>query len=218
MTSDTEWLDSMIAVLLAGHGGFDKRVVHDDVPLLRPVAGEALVRVDAATVTISAATPAWAGTRSVLRARPTAWRTTPASRTAAGAARSLSRAQGADLCAAVAVLGDDGEGIPRGARFTCATNQPIPTDDAPVRFRAIGSDSGGAFAQYSTVRADQLFDVIPAPHRRRGRGTAMRLRHGAEPAPAVAASATATKSWWPRRSGPRSRPRFTSWVGRADRA
>lgn len=32
MTSDTEWLDSMIAVLLAGHGGFDKRVVHDDGP------------------------------------------------------------------------------------------------------------------------------------------------------------------------------------------
>jgi len=32
MTSDTEWPDSMTAALLAGHGGFDKRVVHDDGP------------------------------------------------------------------------------------------------------------------------------------------------------------------------------------------
>ena len=39
--------DTMCAVLLTGHGGLDKLVYRDDVPVPRPAAGEVLVEVSA---------------------------------------------------------------------------------------------------------------------------------------------------------------------------
>jgi NADPH:quinone reductase-like Zn-dependent oxidoreductase len=39
--------ETMKAVLLTGHGGLDKLVYRDDVPVPRPAAGEALIEVSA---------------------------------------------------------------------------------------------------------------------------------------------------------------------------
>ena len=42
--------DTMTAVLLTGHGGFDRLEVREDVPVPRPAPGEVLIRVAAAGV------------------------------------------------------------------------------------------------------------------------------------------------------------------------
>ncbi|WP_394155409.1 hypothetical protein [Loktanella salsilacus] len=42
--------DTMHAVLLTGHGGLDRLIYRDDVPVPRPAAGEVLIRVGASAV------------------------------------------------------------------------------------------------------------------------------------------------------------------------
>lgn len=164
MTTDADLPGTMTAVLLTGHGGFDKLAVRDDVPVSRPGPGEVLVRVSAAGVNNTdintrvgwyskSVTGATDGVTDDAGIDDGGW----------GGSLGFPRIQGADLCGTVVALGEDVEGPAIGARVTCATNQPMPTDDAPTRFQAIGSEYDGAFAQYCTVPADQLFDVSASP-------------------------------------------------------
>ena len=164
MPGDAHVPEKMTAVLLTGHGGFDQLVVRDDVPVSRPGPGEALVRVKAAAVNntdintrvgwyskrVRGATD---GVDDDAQIDDGGW----------GGSLAFPRIQGADLCGTVVALGDDVEGLTIGARVTCATNQPVPTEDAPTRFQAIGSEYDGAFAQFCKVPADQLFDVSGSP-------------------------------------------------------
>lgn len=154
----------MTAVLLTGHGGYDKLDVRDDVPVPAPGPGEVLVRVRAAGVnntdvntrvgwyskSVTGATDAQDAAEGI---EDGGW----------GGALSFPRIQGADLCGEVAALGPGVDAFRLGARVTCATNQPIPTPEAPTRYQAIGSEYDGAFAHYCVVPADQLFDVSASP-------------------------------------------------------
>ncbi|NIP74481.1 MAG: alcohol dehydrogenase, partial [Xanthomonadales bacterium] len=60
-------------------------------------------------------------------------------------------------------LGEGVEGLPEGARVTCATNQPEPSQGNPFGIRVIGSEYDGAFAQFCVVPAHQLYDVSISP-------------------------------------------------------
>ncbi|MCP4008208.1 MAG: zinc-binding dehydrogenase [Proteobacteria bacterium] len=71
--------------------------------------------------------------------------------------------QGGDLCGDIVSVGDDVTGFEIGMRVTCPTNQPVPTQNEPTKFVAIGSEFDGAFAQYCTLPADRLFDVSNSP-------------------------------------------------------
>ncbi len=71
--------------------------------------------------------------------------------------------QGGDLCGDIVSIGDDVAGLEIGMRVTCPTNQPVPTQNEPTKFVAIGSEFDGAFAQYCTLPADRLFDVSNSP-------------------------------------------------------
>lgn len=156
--------DTMTAVLLTGHGGFDKLVVRHDVPVPRPKSGQALVQVTAAGVNNTdintrvgwyskSVTGAAGSTEDNAQVEEGGW----------DGALAFPRIQGADLCGRVVALADDVSNLAIGARVTCATNQPSPTPEEPTRFQAIGSEYDGAFAQYCAVPADQLFDVSASP-------------------------------------------------------
>lgn len=162
MTSDLP--KTMIAVLLTGHGGFDKLEVRDDVPVPRPGPGEALVRVTAAGVnnTDINTRVGWYS-KSVTAATDDFEEDAGIEDGGWGGALAFPRIQGGDLCGRVVALGEGVESPPVGARVTCATNQPIPTAERPTCFQAIGSEYDGAFAQYCVVPADQLFDVSASP-------------------------------------------------------
>ncbi|WP_120500436.1 alcohol dehydrogenase family protein [Roseovarius sp. EL26] len=71
--------------------------------------------------------------------------------------------QGGDLCGEVVVLGDGISQFEIGQRVTCPINQPVPTQDNPFGFQALGSEYNGAFAQFCCVPADQLYDVSASP-------------------------------------------------------
>jgi alcohol dehydrogenase len=154
----------MKGVQLIGHGGPEKLVWNEVIPTPQPGPGEALVRVLAAGVNNTDINTriGWYAkdiTDSTEEVDPDAdvdaggW---------SGALR-FPLIQGGDLCGKVVALGDGVTNVTLGMRITCPTNQPNPTEDAPTRFLAIGSEFNGAFAQYCTVPAAQLHDVSAAP-------------------------------------------------------
>ena len=154
----------MQGVQLVGHGGSEKLVWNPAIPVPVPGPGEALVRVLAAGVNntdintrlgwyareVTGATDSVGGEAGI---EAGGW---------AGALR-FPLIQGGDLCGEVVALGPGTPGPAPGTRVTCPINQPMPTDDAPMRFVALGSEYDGAFAQFCRLPADQLFDVSSAP-------------------------------------------------------
>ncbi len=155
--------ERMAGVQLTRHGGPEALVWNDAIPVPAPGPGEALVRVLAAGVNntdINTRTGWYA--REVRGATGTATAPEAAAGGWSGGLR-FPRIQGADLCGRVVALGPGAEGPPVGARVTCPTNQPEPTEENPVAIRVIGSEYDGAFAQFCVVPCRQLYDVSASP-------------------------------------------------------
>ena len=156
---------TMRGVQLIGHGGPDKLVWNDAIPVPKIGPEDALVKVTAAGVNNTDI-----NTRIGWYAKEVTGATgesdTGADVEAGGWSGALRfpRIQGADLCGRVVALGDRAPAtLQVGMRVTCPTNQPEPTEDAPTRFQALGSELDGAFAQYCRVPARQLHDVTRSP-------------------------------------------------------
>jgi len=153
----------MYGVQLVGHGGPEKLIWNEQIPVPVPAAGEVLVRVLAAGVNNTDintrigwyAKEVSAATNDVGDAeiKSGGW----------GAALRFPRIQGGDLCGEVVSVGEGVSGIDTGMRVTCAINQPMPTPDSPVYFEALGSERDGAFAEFCCVPAAQLYDVSDSP-------------------------------------------------------
>ncbi|HVM83856.1 MAG TPA: zinc-binding dehydrogenase [Candidatus Binatia bacterium] len=150
----------MQGVQLVGHGGPEKLVWNERIPTPLPAPGRVLVRVLAAGVNNTDINTriGWysksvsVGTQEIgegLQIEAGGW----------SGALSFPLIQGGDLCGEVVALGDGVKNLRLGMRVTCPINQPVPTDIHPMRFVAIGSEYDGAFAQFCSIPADQLYDV-----------------------------------------------------------
>lgn len=147
---------AMRAAVLAGHGGFDRLSIRDDVPVPRPGPGEVLVRVLAAAVNntdintrigwyaseVSESTDA-----TVRSARPptngTSW---------SGGAFTFPRIQGADACGFVVEVGPGVDGGRVGQRVII---EPVFRGPGRPFSEAVyfGSEVDGGFAEYTALPA-----------------------------------------------------------------
>lgn len=154
----------MYGVQLTQHGGPETLVWNEEIPVKRPSPGEVLVRVKAAGVNNTdintrigwyskEVTKSTAGVGGDALIEEGGW----------SGSLPFPLIQGGDLCGDVVAVGDGVTDIQVGMRITCPTNQPSPTREEPTKFIAIGSEYDGAFAQYCTVPADQVFDVSKSP-------------------------------------------------------
>lgn len=154
----------MKGVQLVGHGGPEKLVWNESIPTPKAGPGQALVKVLAAGVNNTDINTR-IGWYSKEVSQSTE-ETDPDSDVDAGGwsgALNFPLIQGGDLCGEVIALGEGVTNVDLGMRVTCPINQPNPTEEAPTRFLAMGSEFDGAFAQYCTVPAEQLYDVSDAP-------------------------------------------------------
>jgi len=157
---------TMSAVLLTGHGGFDKLEYCTDAPVPQPAADQVLIRVLAAGVNntdintrvgwyskkVESATDVGGdqGFQSV-DAADASW---------AGAPLSFPRIQGADVCGRIVAVGANVDPARIGERVLVA-----PIQRAPDRsFEGwMGSECDGGFAQYAvayTATAYQVNDAL----------------------------------------------------------
>lgn len=156
--------DTMKGVQLTGHGGPEKLVWNDKIPTPRSGPEDVLVLVLAAGVNNTDINTriGWYSKEITDGTQDTQ----PDAEVDDGGwtgALDFPLIQGGDLCGEVIAVGPSVAGIVPGMRVTCPTNQPIPTEDAPTRFVAIGSEFDGAFAQYCVVSGAQLYDVSASP-------------------------------------------------------
>lgn len=143
---------TMHAVLLTGHGGYEKLVLRDDVPVPMPGQGDVLIRIGAAAVNntdintrigwyskaVAEATNASAAT-GIDGAGNDGW---------LGAAFAFPRIQGADACGRIVSVGQGVDPARIGERVLV---EPAFRGNSKYDIRYFGSEVDGAFADYACV-------------------------------------------------------------------
>lgn len=148
--------ETMCAVLLKGHGGFEQLEYRDDVPVPSLEAGEVLVRVGAAgvnntdintragwyskDVTEGTTAEGATGGYNSADAEDASW---------AGVTFSFPRIQGADVCGRIVAVGDGVDAGRIGERVLIEPCLREPTGWKPYRAWYFGSECDGGFAQYA---------------------------------------------------------------------
>ena len=156
--------ERMCAVLLTGHGGFDRLEYRTDVPVPHPGAGEVLIRVAAAGVNNTDINTRTGWYAKAAQASGSASGDADASDDAAGASWTGSplrfpRIQGADCCGHIVVVG---EGVARsriGERVIVAPLLRHYHGFRPFEADTLGSEIDGAFAQYTRAPSGETYRV-----------------------------------------------------------
>ena len=162
----TDLPSTMSAVLLTGHGGFEKLAYRDDIPVPKPGPGELLIRVGAAGVNNTDINTriGWyskAVTTSTDDAASSNNATLVADGDAAGwagSALAFPIIQGADVCGHVVATGPVVDPSRIGERVLVRTMQQAPSGE---KFSTVtmGSEMNGAFAQYVVARSSETYAV-----------------------------------------------------------
>ncbi|MCB2188072.1 MAG: alcohol dehydrogenase family protein [Deltaproteobacteria bacterium] len=158
----------MAAVLLTGHGGFDRLAYRTDVPVPRPGAGELLIKVGAAGVNntdintrigwyskaVRGATDQGAAQGlNAVDERDASWSGTPLA---------FPRIQGADCCGRVVAVGSGVDAARLGQRVIVRTMLRTYVGHRPWECWTLGSECDGAFAQYLKAPAAETYAVNAA--------------------------------------------------------
>jgi NADPH:quinone reductase-like Zn-dependent oxidoreductase len=134
---------TMRAVLLLGHGGFDRLELRDDVPVPSPANGEVLVKVTAAGVNNTDINTriGWYARGGVDTGADVGW---------SGDVPRFPRIQGADACGRIVSVGEGVDADRVGERIIVSPVFRSP-DDPFSHAVYFGSEVDGAFAEYTVV-------------------------------------------------------------------
>lgn len=157
--------ETMTAALLTGHGGFDKLVLCDNVPVPTPAPNEVLIKVGGAGVnnadintrigwysksvtgdTNSGGAEGFADTSN----NDASWSGTPLQ---------FPRIQGADICGQIVAIGNDVNESRIGERVIVRTMISYPADEGGLITITTGSERDGGFAQYTTAESKHALKI-----------------------------------------------------------
>ncbi len=155
---------TMSAMVLTGHGGFDKLEWHDDWPVPEPGAGEVLIRVLACGLNNTDVNTRTGWYAKEVRTGTTGESlVTDESDGSWGGSVTFPRIQGADVCGQVVAVGAGADPALIGSRVLIDTwfrdwDDPMNMD----KCRYYGSEINGGFAQYTVAPVRQVH-VIDSP-------------------------------------------------------
>ena len=155
----------MSGVYLTGHGGLEKLVYKEDIPVPVPQAGEVLIEVKGAGIN-----------NTDINTRLGWYSKKVTSDTNAGGTNGLSevddsdaawtgvplkfpRIQGGDICGIIVQVGEGVERHRIGTRTIVRAMQNIPTKENPLAMQTMGSEVDGGFAQYCVAKAKESFPI-----------------------------------------------------------
>lgn len=157
--------NTMTAAVLTGHGGLEKLIVRDNIPLPEPKANEVLINVGACGMnntdintrigwyskSVSNGTTSTGGSDGLdrLSEEDATW---------GGGAVVFPRIQGADVAGRIVAVGDHVSSERVGERVLVDPWLRDPSDPGNRNLAGyVGSERDGGFAQYTTVPAENAF-------------------------------------------------------------
>ena len=155
----------MAAVQLVGHGGIDKLVYREDVPVPVPDADEVLIKVAAAGINNTDINTRTGWYSKAVGASTGSGGTTgfdsmdKTDATWSGVPMAFPRIQGADCCGTIVNVGNRVDPVRIGERVIVSTMQRSFAGDRPLACRTFGSDCDGAFAQYARAPSHDTWKV-----------------------------------------------------------
>lgn len=155
---------TMKAVLLTGHGDFEKLEYRDDVPVPRPEAGELLIQVAAAGINntdintrigwyskkVKSGTGSAEEASAAIDEADASW---------SGAPLTFPRIQGADVCGRVVAVGEGVSPERIGERVLVRNMLRSYVDYRPYECWTFGSECDGGFAQFAVAPARETHAV-----------------------------------------------------------
>ncbi len=151
---DTAIPATMAAVVLTGHGGYDKLEFRTDVPTPQPAQGEVLIQVGGAGINNTDINTriGWYS-KSVTESTNSGGGTgfeadTDEDGSWTGRPLVFPRIQGADCAGRIVAVGAGVDHERIGERVLVRAMQPDPDSDAPMACVTIGSEYDGGFAQF----------------------------------------------------------------------
>src|SRR5215475_3062908 len=141
---------TMAAVLLEGHGGFDRLRYRTDVPVPQPAAGEVLIRVAAASINNTDINTriGWYSQSADDVGADGSW---------SGSPMSFPRIQGADACGRIVAVGREVDRSRVGRRVI--VQSCLRSRRGPAGVPWLGSECDGGFAQYVVAPAQDSWEV-----------------------------------------------------------
>jgi len=155
----------MTAAVLTGHGGLEKLIVRDNIPVPKPKANEVLINVGACGMNNTDINTriGWYsksvgnGTNSTIGSDGLD-RLSEEDATWGGGAVVFPRIQGADVAGRIVAVGDDVSSERVGERVLVDPWLRNPSDPGNRNLAAyLGSERDGGFAQYTTLSAENAF-------------------------------------------------------------
>ncbi len=156
--------ETMVGMVLTGHGGLDRLVWREDLPVPQPTQGEVLIRVGASAVNntdVNTRTGWYSkSVRGDTAAGAVAGYGSAADRDGSwsGAALSFPRVQGADCCGEIVAVGAGVSPSRIGERVLVRAVQSPTSANAHLPTATFGSERDGAFAEFATAASE---DAVP---------------------------------------------------------
>ena len=153
--------ETMTAVVLTGHGGFDVLEYRDDVPVPSPGPGSVLIEVSAAGVnnTDINTRVGWYSKKVRGGTGPVDDDDVSEDGSWSGTPLEFPRIQGADVCGHIVDVGEGVSGGRIGERVIVAAMQRVPAGDTPFATSTLGSEMDGGFAQFLVAHSAETHAV-----------------------------------------------------------
>ncbi len=155
----------MSGVHLTGHGGLDKLIYKEDIPVPSPKSGEVLIEIKGAGVNNtdintrlgwyskkvkSDTNVGWSEGLSEADEDDGSW---------SGIPLQFPRIQGGDICGYIVQVGEGVNPVRIGERVLVRSMQNAPSSDNPLAMQTIGSEVDGGFAQYCVTKSHESFTI-----------------------------------------------------------
>ena len=155
----------MSGVYLTGHGGLEKLVYKEDIPVPSPKSGEVLIKVNGAGVNNTDINTrlGWYSKKVTSDTNVTGeeglieFNGEDASWT--GDPLQFPRIQGGDICGRIVKVGEGVEPKCIGSRVIVRSMQNSQNSDNPFAMQTVGSEIDGGFAQYCVTIAKEAYTV-----------------------------------------------------------
>ena len=149
----------MSGVYLTGHGGLDKLVFKEDIPVPIPKSGEVLIQVKGAGINNTDINTRLGWYSKKITSETNTVEIESENGSWNGIPISFPRIQGGDVCGNIIQVGEGVDSTRVGERILVRSMQNSPASKNSWAMQTIGSEFDGGFAQFCVAKSNESFPV-----------------------------------------------------------